>query len=164
MVFGVELLTYYLINWWLVSTDLINWSDLTVIPLHTRHDCDTIYLLFIYLFDYTSNSRNQDELKTRRNPQFLDVGGKSQWERPMQSGRDWHLNPHARLWSEVGIEPGSTEVKGRDRYLCTTWSHSPMTSHLYYNHLGNPKHPVWIVCLIKYEKLISCIYNSNLQL
>ncbi len=37
------------------------------------------------------------------------------WGKPMQSGRDWKPNPHARLWSEVGFKPGSTELKGRDR-------------------------------------------------
>ena len=39
-----------------------------------------------------------------------------------KSGRDWKPNTHVRLRSEVGFEPGSTQVKGKERNHLITWA------------------------------------------
>ena len=52
----------------------------------------------------------------------LDVGGKPQWGTTHQLSRDWQPKPHARLWSEVGLEPGSH----RDNHTTVLYS-----THIY---------------------------------
>ena len=94
--------------------------DSLMIPLASvqKHNISILQYYFLICFTYSTAQLasirgwidNKKKCLVFRCDRKNPTGGK-----PLQSGRDCLLNPYARLWSEVGFEPGFTEVKGRKR-------------------------------------------------
>ena len=89
--------------------------DLNPRPLTLRAKCST-NLAMRHCGIHLIKAPIKGWIENEKKRLISDLGGKPQWGKPMQSGVDWKPNPHARLWSKVRFELGSTEPGKRNHW------------------------------------------------